>query len=219
LAERCNYYAEHAQQVVRLALAIFDQTRSVHGLTDREREWLEFAALLHDIGSLISYERHHRHSYYLIRNGDLRGFDPDEIEVIALVARYHRRGTPKRSHEEYARLPAPLRKTVRTLASILRVAESLDRSHTQTISSLDFRDRGDDALLQVHTTGDAELEVWATNRHLQPFERLLGKPIRLEAAIVPPDRRDVRPAPKMESNTRAVGARRSAARTPRRAQA
>ena len=217
LAERCNYYAEHAQQVVRLALAIFDQTRAVHGLTDREREWLEFAALLHDIGSLISYERHHRHSYYLIRNGDLRGFDPDEIEVVALVARYHRRGTPKRSHEEYARLPAPLRKTVRTLASILRVAESLDRSHTQTISSLDFRDRGDDALLQVHTTGDAELEVWATNRHLQPFERVLGKPIRLEAAAVPPDRREVRPAPKEESNTRAIAVRRSATRTPRRA--
>ena len=217
LAERCNYYAEHAQQVVRLALAIFDQTRAVHGLTDREREWLEFAALLHDIGSLISYERHHRHSYYLIRNGDLRGFDPDEIEVVALVARYHRRGTPKRSHEEYARLPAPLRKTVRTLASILRVAESLDRSHTQTISSLDFRDRGDDALLQVHTTGDAELEVWATNRHLQPFERVLDKPIRLEAAAVPPDRREVRPAPKEESNTRAIAVRRSATRTPRRA--
>ncbi len=185
LAERCNYYAEHAQQVVRLALAIFDQTRTVHGLTDREREWLEFAALLHDIGSLISYERHHRHSYYLIRNGDLRGFDPDEIEVVALVARYHRRGTPKRSHEEYSRLPSPLRKTVRTLASILRVAESLDRSHTQTIAGLDFRDRGADALLQIKTTGDAELEVWATNRHLQPFEALLGKPVRLEAATIP----------------------------------
>jgi len=218
LGERCNFYAEHAHQVVRLALAIFDQTRAVHGLTDRDREWLEFAALLHDIGSLISYERHHRHSYYLIRNGDLRGFDPDEIEVIALVARYHRRGTPKRSHEEYSRLPAPLRKTVRTLASILRVAESLDRSHTQTISSLDFRDRGEDALLQVHTTGDAELEVWATNRHLRPFERLLGKPIRLEAAVVPPERRPVpSERPKVESNTRAVTTRRSTARTPKRA--
>ena len=179
LAERCNYYAEHAQQVVRLALAIFDQTRTVHGLTDREREWLEFAALLHDIGSLISYERHHRHSYYLIRNGDLRGFDPDEIEVVALVARYHRRGTPKRSHEEYSRLPSPLRKTVRTLASILRVAESLDRSHTQTIAGLDFRDRGADALLQIKTTGDAELEVWATNRHaptLRGTARKAGPP-------------------------------------------
>jgi len=195
LAERCNYYAEHAQQVVRLALAIFDQTRSVHALTDREREWLEYAALLHDIGALISYARHHRHSYYLIKNGDLRGFHPDEIEVIALVARYHRRGTPKRSHEEYSALSSQLRRTVRTLSSILRVAESLDRSHTQTISSLDLRDRGEDFLLQVRTPADAELEVWATNRHLQPFERLLGKPVRLEAAAQPPVERVPPPKP------------------------
>src|SRR5688572_25173903 len=220
LAERCNYYAEHAQQVVRLALAIFDQTRTMHGLTDREREWLEYGALLHDIGSLISYERHHRHSYYLIRNGDLRGFDPDEIEVVALVARYHRRGTPKRSHEEYSRLPSPLRKTVRTLASILRVAESLDRSHTQTIASLDLRDRGVDALLQVHTTGDAELEVWATNRHLQPFEQLLGKPVRLEAAAhAPLERRPVRTAEPAEGRPRAAGPRQQRRRTQGRAQA
>jgi exopolyphosphatase / guanosine-5'-triphosphate,3'-diphosphate pyrophosphatase len=220
LAERCNYYAEHAQQVVRLALAIFDQTRTVHGLTDREREWLEFAALLHDIGSLISYERHHRHSYYLIRNGDLRGFDPDEIEVVALVARYHRRGTPKRSHEEYSRLPSPLRKTVRTLASILRVAESLDRSHTQTIAGLDLRDRGADALLLIKTTGDAELEVWATNRTLQPFEALLGKPVRLEATSVPPERRPIPQAvTKSEGNARASGTRRTGARTQKRADA
>ena len=184
LAERCNYYAEHAQQVIRLALALFDQTRAVHGLSDREREWLEFAALLHDIGGLISYARHHRHSYYLIKNGDLRGFTPDEIEVIALVARYHRRGTPKRSHDEYANLSSSLRKAVRTLSSILRVAESLDRSHAQAITGLELRDRGDDALLLVHTASDAELEVWATNRHLQPFEKLLGKPVRLESATV-----------------------------------
>jgi exopolyphosphatase / guanosine-5'-triphosphate,3'-diphosphate pyrophosphatase len=184
LAERCNYYAEHAQQVVRLALALFDQSRAVHGLTDREREWLEYAALLHDIGGLISYARHHLHSYYLIKNGDLRGFQPDEIEVIALVARYHRRGTPKRSHEEYAELSSALRRTVRTLASILRVAESLDRSHAQSISGLELRDRGEDVLLEVHTGSDAELEVWATNRHLQPFEKLLGKPVRLESATI-----------------------------------
>ncbi len=186
LAERCNYYAEHAQQVVRLALALFDQSRAVHGLTDREREWLEYAALLHDIGGLISYARHHLHSYYLIKNGDLRGFQPDEIEVIALVARYHRRGTPKRSHEEYAELSSALRRTVRSLASILRVAESLDRSHAQSISGLELRDRGEDVLLQVHTGSDAELEVWATNRHLQPFEKLLGKPVRLESATDTP---------------------------------
>ena len=182
LAERCSYYAEHATQVVRLALALFDQTRAVHALTDREREWLEYASLLHDIGGHISYSGHHKHSYYLIKNGDLRGFHPDEIEVMALVARYHRRGTPRRSHDEYSRLPSSLRRTVKTLASILRVAESLDRSHAQPISGLEVHDRGDDIVISLHASGDAELEVWATGRHLEPFEELVGKPVRLEMA-------------------------------------
>jgi exopolyphosphatase/guanosine-5'-triphosphate,3'-diphosphate pyrophosphatase len=181
LAERCNYYSAHSRQVARLALALFDQTRPVHQLTDREREWLEYAALMHDLGVHISYPRHHRHSYYLIKNGDLRGFDPDEIEVIALVARYHRRGTPKRTHEEYARLSPLLRRAVRSLASILRVAESLDRSHAQVVSALELLDRGDDVLLQLRTTGDAELEVWAAQGHVGPFEKLVGKPVRLSA--------------------------------------
>lgn len=182
LAERCNYFAEHAQQVARLALALFDQTRAIHGRTDREREWLEYAALMHDLGVHISYPRHHKHSYYLIKNGDLRGFDPQEIEVIALVAQYHRRGTPKKSQQEYADLPAEHRRSVRLLSAILRLAESLDRSHAQVVSGLELRDRGDDFQLQLHTGGDAELEVWATNRHLAPFENLLGKPIRLEVS-------------------------------------
>jgi exopolyphosphatase/guanosine-5'-triphosphate,3'-diphosphate pyrophosphatase len=187
LAERCNYYADHSQHVVRLALALFDQTRALHGLTDRDREWLEYAALMHDIGSLISFARHHRHSYYLIKNGDLRGFDPEEIEVIALVARYHRRGTPRKSHQEYADLPAPLRRTVRALASILRVAESLDRSHAQVVSGLEVHDRGTDLLIQLHTSSDAELELWATHRYLEPFEQLVRKPVHLEMVVAPPE--------------------------------
>jgi len=182
LAERCTYYADHSNQVVRLSLALFDQTRGIHGLTDKEREWLEYAALLHDVGGHISYTGHHKHSYYLIKNGDLRGFHPDEIEAMALVARYHRRGTPKRSHDEYAQLPGPLRRTVKTLASILRVAESLDRSHAQPISGLEVHDRGDDFVISLHAAGDAELELWATARHLEPFEELVKKPVRLEMA-------------------------------------
>jgi exopolyphosphatase/guanosine-5'-triphosphate,3'-diphosphate pyrophosphatase len=182
LAERCNYWPEHAQQVARLAVALFDQTRIVHGLTDREREWLEYAALLHDIGVHISYERHHKHSYYLIKNGDLRGFDPEEIEVIALVARYHRQATPKRTHDEYAEFRRKRRRTIRTLAAILRLAESLDRSHSQPVSGLELHDRGDDGLLQLRTSGDAELELWAATRHAAAFERLIGKPLRVEVS-------------------------------------
>ena len=192
LAERCNYWGEHAKQVARLATTLFDETRGIHGLTDHEREWLEYAALLHDVGVHISYESHHRHSYYLIRHGDLRGFEPAEIESIALIARYHRRATPKRRHEGFADLPKPTRRAIRSLAAMLRLAESLDRSHSQTITSVDLHDRGEDALLQLRTTGDAELELWAGTRHAAPFEALIGKPLRIavskDSHVEQPDR-------------------------------
>jgi len=182
LGERCNYWPDHAHQVARLALSLFEQTRGTHALTDHEREWLEYAALLHDIGVHISYEGHHKHSYYLIRNGDLRGFDPDEIEILALIARYHRSATPKRRHAGFAQLSKPRRRVVRTLSAILRVAESLDRSHAQTITGVELHDRGEDGLLQLRTAGDAELELWAATRHAAPFERVLGKPLRFEVS-------------------------------------
>jgi exopolyphosphatase/guanosine-5'-triphosphate,3'-diphosphate pyrophosphatase len=180
LGERCNYWSPHTQQVARLALALFDQTRETHGFGDREREWLEYGALLHDIGVHISYEGHHKHSQYLIKNGDLRGFEPEEIAIIALIAKYHRRGTPKKSDDDFSSLRAPLRKVVKALATFTTLAEGLDRSHAQIVQSLDVIDRGADVVLRVGATGDAELETWAANRHLTPLEKLLGKPVRME---------------------------------------
>jgi exopolyphosphatase/guanosine-5'-triphosphate,3'-diphosphate pyrophosphatase len=182
LGERCGYWSDHAQQVARLALNIFDQTRSVHALSDREREWLEYGALLHDVGVHISYERHHRHSYYLIKNGDLRGFDPQEIEVIALIARYHRQATPKKAHDGYGDLKSPLRRTVKVLSAMVRLAEGLDRSHAQALAGVDLYPRGDDYLARLRATGDAELELWAAHRHVAPLEGILGKPVRFEVA-------------------------------------
>jgi exopolyphosphatase/guanosine-5'-triphosphate,3'-diphosphate pyrophosphatase len=195
LAERFEFWSEHSQHVARLALGLFDQTRAIHGLTDREREWLEYAAILHDVGVHISYEGHHKHSYYLITNGDLRGFEPDEIQVIALVARYHRQASPKRKHEGFGRLPRRLRRTVRALSAMLRLAESLDRSHALAIAGLELHDRGDDDLLQLRTAGDAELEVWAAARSLAPLERLTGKPIRIEVGRVLSDGSAAPPQP------------------------
>jgi exopolyphosphatase/guanosine-5'-triphosphate,3'-diphosphate pyrophosphatase len=187
LAERCNYNPEHASQVARLSLALFDQTRSIHGLGDQEREWLEFAALLHDVGVHISYEDHHRHSAYLIRNGGLRGFEPREIEVIALTARYHRLAPPKKSHPDFTALPKPLRSTVRTLGAFLRLAEGLDRSHAQVARNLDVhRVAGPEGppqlLVKMTAEGDAELEIWAADRHAKPLSRELGARLRFEAA-------------------------------------
>ena len=179
LCERCGYWPEHAQQVARLALSLFDQTRAIHALTDREREWLEYAALMHDLGVHISYPRHHKHSYYLIKNGDLRGFEPNEVESMALVARYHRSAAPKKSHAGYCDLKGHDRRVVRTLAALLRLAEGLERSHAQVVARLELHDRQKDCLLKVRVTGDAELELWAAQRHMAPFEAVLGKPIHV----------------------------------------
>ena len=176
LAERCSYWPEHAHQIARLSLSIFDQTRGVHGLTDREREWLEFAALLHDIGTHISYTGHHKHSYYLIKNGDLRGFEPQEAEDHradrALSSQDLRRG--KRTRITARSVPKK-RKAVRTLAAILRFAETLDRSHAQVIGGVELHDRGEEYLVKLRATGDAELELWAAQRQIEPLERGAGQ--------------------------------------------
>ena len=115
-------------------------------------------------------------------SGILRGFDPQEIEVMALITRYHRRATPKKEHPGYGDLPKRLRTAVKVLASCLRLAEGLDRSHAQVIESVRLYDRGEDFLLQMKTAGDAELEVWAANRHTAAFEEMVGKPVRFEVA-------------------------------------
>ena len=180
LAERCNWEEKHSRQVARLALTMFDQTREVHKLGDREREWLEYGSLLHDIGNHISYERHHRHSYYLVKNGDLRGFEPEEIEVISLLTRYHRRAVPQRDHEGLADLNRDLRRVVRLLSAFLRIAETLDRSRNGIVRKVEIRSRAGEFRLHVWAVGDCELEVWAANRQLPILEKLLGGTIKIE---------------------------------------
>ena len=182
LAERCSYARDHSRQVARLALELFDQTRPAHRLDGRAREWLEYAALLHDIGVHISHARHHKHSYYLIKNGDLRGFEPQEVEVMALVTRYHRRGQPKRSHDGYVQLGSEARRTVRALAAIVRVAESLDRSHQHSVASIEIVPGAQDYLVRLKPDGDTELEVWAAQRSAAPLAKALRRVIRFEVA-------------------------------------
>lgn len=189
LAERCSWEADHGKQVARLALALFDGTRALHGLGEREKEWLEYAALLHDIGTHISFERHHRHSYYLIKNGDLRGFEPDEIAIMALAARYHRRAVPKKTHEGYEDLDHRQRRIVRVLAACLRLAESLDRSRHGVVRGLEVRERGDGYRILVQAAGDSELEVWAAARQLPVLEAELGRTFHLEARHTDEDAR------------------------------
>jgi len=180
LAEKCGYDEEHARTVARLAVDLFDGTHRVHGLGARERALLEFAALLHDVGRHISYPGRHKHTFYLIRNGDLRGFHPVDIEVLALVGRYHRQGTPRKRNAVFAALPRADRRAVRILSGLLRLADALDRSHRGVVKALFVREDGGELRLRCEVEGDAGLERWAARRRLELLAQTLERPLGLE---------------------------------------
>jgi exopolyphosphatase/guanosine-5'-triphosphate,3'-diphosphate pyrophosphatase len=169
---------EHGTRVARLALALFDGLADELELLDHDRELLEHAALLHDIGHAISHDRHHRHTAYLIRNSELLGFDPLEIEVMALVARGHRKQMPKASSPEVLALPEEPRRIVRALAAILRVADALDRTHFGVVRSVRARVGAGRVVIDVVPARQrVELEVWAAERRTEALARVLGRPV------------------------------------------
>ncbi len=184
LAERCGADVAHGRQVAALALALFDGTRRHHGLGAAERDLLEHAAFLHDVGHHVSYPRHHRHSYYLIRNGDLRGFNRLEVEVMANVARYHRRARPRKRHGPFRALPAEARRVVKVLAACLRLADALDRSHRQVVRRLSLQRQWGRLHVHCQVDGDCELEVWAAARRAKLLASLLGCEVRVDVARV-----------------------------------
>lgn len=178
LAERCDDDLVHSAHVAGLALQLFDATASLHGLDTAAREYLEAAALLANVGLVISHSKHHVHSYYVIRNSDdLTGFTDNEIEIIALVARYHRKSAPKLSHEEFARLDEHSRNTVRVLAAILRVAIGLDRSHDQRVRSLQARRDGRRLVVEVAAArpgADLDLEFYSAGERSELLTEVTG---------------------------------------------
>jgi len=182
LADRCAYRAEHAGQVARLADSIFDQLAELHQLPLAYRDILHFACILHDVGYLIAHKGHHKHSYYLIRNGGLKGFDDREIELIANLARYHRKGRPKKSHYSFQNLDGEGRKALRKLIPILRLANALDRTHYSVVDSVACEVLPDRVSVTVRSDKDVELELWTANRQSESFEAAYGRPLEITLA-------------------------------------
>jgi exopolyphosphatase/guanosine-5'-triphosphate,3'-diphosphate pyrophosphatase len=175
LLRRANAEVLHASHVARLALQLFDQTHALHQLTVAEREWLQYGALLHDVGCSIGFSGHQQHSYYLITHGDLTGFSAEEIEVIASVARYHKGKGPRNSHENWKRLDPYLRPVVEKLAAILRIADGLDRSHRQLVADVVCRVRPRRVELDAVARGDCEAELEGARRKANLFERVFDR--------------------------------------------
>ena len=171
----------HAEQVSRLALVLFDHLTALHGLPESARSFLEVAALLHDIGNSISYGQHHKHTYYLLTSSDMSGLSDREKEIVARIARYHRRSPPETKHSGMGGLAAPERRLVRKLATLLRVADSLDRSHHQLVQGLTVTPGRHAVTLRLKTGAPADLELWDVAHEAPLFRHVFGRRLLVKA--------------------------------------
>lgn len=184
-AERCRFEAPHAEQVQRLALQLFDAMGKRLGATLEERDLLADAALLHDVGYHISYDKHHKHSYHLILHADLLGLSPEEQVTVAHVARYHRGADPDRlKHGEYGQLQRDARRRIKRLAAILRVADGFDRGHVGAVERLKVRwlERAV-RITPVPRRGATtlQLELWGAARKTSLLAEVAGVPVEIVA--------------------------------------
>jgi len=180
LLRKCSWHEKHSKQVAKLALQLFDELKPYHDLGEKEREWLEYACLMHDIGYHISHHRHHKHALYLILNADLKGFTQEEIEIMAHVARYHRRSIPKKRHELYMQLSDFQKDRIKKLSGLLRVADGLDRSHFQSVKHMNVM-VGKTIQLTIKTKDNPELEIWGATRKKELFEWMFDRPLEIHA--------------------------------------
>lgn len=164
LAQQLDPDPAHAEHTAQLAVELFDRTLELHELDAHARELLESAAIVHNVGLFISHASHHKHSYYVVRNSEqMTGFTDHEIELIAIIARYHRKSRPSDKHVDFAALAKPDQQMVRVLAGLLRIAIGLDRRHATSVRSV--RVFIDDEGVRIEPVGqpgtDLDVEVYA----------------------------------------------------------
>lgn len=179
-AANCGADLKHARQVAKLAGQIFSQMAGEAGLTSSDGGLLHAAAILQDVGYLIDYEKHHKHSYHLILHSRLAGFQPHQLELIANIARYHRGKEPKKKHDNFRRLGGKDQQRVRKLAAILRLAGGFDRSNTQQVREVVVSMTAHETTLRAVSGEPPEVDLWAARRRAEPFEKEFGRPAVIE---------------------------------------
>lgn len=179
IGRRYLFDETHARHVTALAISLFDQLKPLHGLTNADRKILLAAAMLCNIGQFVSYKGHHKHSLYLISHSELPSFSQGEMMLVANVARYHRKAHPQPHHHSYMALPEEERERVTKLASILRVADSLDREHTQRVTGVKVTTTDDEVSLWLDGTAGLLLEGWTLKKKSNLFSEVFGRRVSL----------------------------------------
>jgi len=182
LADRSGVDRAHAAHVARLALRIFDQTEALHRYRTGERELLEYAVLLHETGMHVSYQSHHKHSYYLISHAGLRGFTADQVAVMANVARYHRKSTPAGEDDNFAQLSSSQQEIVRRLVAIVRVADALDRSRSRAVRDVHVDCEDHRILFRLRLRNSADVELAAAAKRGGYFGKVFERDVDFETS-------------------------------------
>jgi exopolyphosphatase/guanosine-5'-triphosphate,3'-diphosphate pyrophosphatase len=179
LGRRYHFDEPHATQVDRLATQLFDALRALHRLSDHDRVLLRIASLVHDIGDFVHFDAHHKHTQYIVEHSDVMGLSPENRVIVGCVARYHRRAAPSTKHASFGALTPEDRRRVRKLASILRLADALDRGHRSKIHQLEIALRGGDLSIRASGREDLSLEVWTCARKAALFESTFRKKVEV----------------------------------------
>ena len=198
LGRTCGFDEQHAKHTAHLALELFDSAAKagLHKLGPRERELLEYAALLHDIGAFLSYNNHQVHTYYLIRNAELLGFDQSEIAMMATTGLFHRRALPTKKHPEMKELNKHARQAVKTMCVLVRLGEGLDRSHTGVVKHAKLRAANmTQVILEIRAAQDCQLELWGVQDRLKAAEKILGRQIQIKMLGLKTTNKTTKPLP------------------------
>jgi exopolyphosphatase/guanosine-5'-triphosphate,3'-diphosphate pyrophosphatase len=183
-ARSLHFEEKHCRQVRRVAESLFDQMAEPLGIDPAARDLVGAAALLHNVGYIVSYRQHHKHTYRLVAHAQLDGFTPREREIIALTARFHRRSGPKRKHRAWAALPPDDRDLVARLAAMVRLADALDRRHSQRLLQIRCRVARKRILLTLASASDLGVEIHAAEAKARVFEKTFGRALRIRAVRV-----------------------------------
>ena len=175
LGQKYRYDRKHGLHVAALSTRIFDQLREEHGMSDRERLLLEVAAMLHDIGTYVSLRAHHKHTQYLLSASQIFGLSDTETNIVANIARYHRRGLPQKTHLPYIELDQPDRMIVNKLGAILRLANAFDAEHVQNVKDVRLALRDEAWILEIEAVDDATMEVMVAAARADMFMETYGR--------------------------------------------
>ncbi len=179
LGQKYQFDQEHGEHVAKLSVRIFDQTLSLHSLNEEDRLLLEIASLLHDIGHFINTLDHDQHGYYILKHSPLMGLDERQQDMVANVVRFHRKSTPSNQDENFKALPQKDRLLVTKLCAILRLADSLDNSHTGRVRDIALEKHKDEWQLLLQGDGDMMLEKWQLGKRKGLFQDVFGVDLKL----------------------------------------